>query len=194
MVIGNHPHWAGGDGGLQGQADLVRAGQLRVHERDPSRRRRRLGSHASSRRWRWHSSSGWAWKQVLRRVRHPPRVGLPGLRLPEPAGHEVLRRVRRPAGRHAARRGARGRGRARPAGARPVIRGEPIAATSAPGAEATTERRLVSVLFADLVGFTARSDGPTPSRSASSWRATSSCAGRSSSATAARSRSSSATP
>ena len=30
MVIGNHAHWAGRDGGLQGQADLVRARQLRV--------------------------------------------------------------------------------------------------------------------------------------------------------------------
>ena len=30
MVIGNHAHWADGDGGLRGQADLVRAGQLRV--------------------------------------------------------------------------------------------------------------------------------------------------------------------
>jgi class 3 adenylate cyclase len=42
------------------------------------------------------------------------------------------------------------------------VRGEPIAATSAPGAEATTERRLVSVLFADLVGFTSRSDSTDP--------------------------------
>ncbi len=30
MVIGNHAHWAGRDGGLQGQADLVRARQLRL--------------------------------------------------------------------------------------------------------------------------------------------------------------------
>ncbi len=45
---------------------------------------------------------------------------------------------------------------------RPIVRGEPIAVTSAPAAEATTERRLVSVLFADLVGFTSRSDSTDP--------------------------------
>ena len=49
------------------------------------------------------------------------------------------------------------------AGARPVVRGEPIASTGTPAAtEATTERRLVSVLFADLVGFTSRSDSTDP--------------------------------
>ena len=41
-----------------------------------------------------------------------------------------------------------------PAGARPAV--------AAPVAAATTERRLVSVLFADLVGFTARSDASDP--------------------------------
>ena len=45
---------------------------------------------------------------------------------------------------------------------RPIVRGEPIAVTGAPAAEATTERRLVSVLFADLVGFTSRSDATDP--------------------------------
>ena len=50
------------------------------------------------------------------------------------------------------------------ADARPLmVRGEPIAATGTPAAaEATTERRLVSVLFADLVGFTSRSDSTDP--------------------------------
>jgi class 3 adenylate cyclase/tetratricopeptide (TPR) repeat protein len=46
---------------------------------------------------------------------------------------------------------------------RPAVRGAPIAATGTPAvSEATTERRLVSVLFADLVGFTSRADGTDP--------------------------------
>jgi class 3 adenylate cyclase/tetratricopeptide (TPR) repeat protein len=61
---------------------------------------------------------------------------------------------------------ADGPGAPGPAGAdapRPVLRGEPIAATGTPAASAAiTERRLVSVLFADLVGFTSRSDGTDP--------------------------------
>ena len=49
------------------------------------------------------------------------------------------------------------------ASARPVVRGETVASTGTLAAtEATTERRLVSVLFADLVGFTSRSDSTDP--------------------------------
>ncbi|HSW43883.1 MAG TPA: adenylate/guanylate cyclase domain-containing protein [Patescibacteria group bacterium] len=48
------------------------------------------------------------------------------------------------------------------AGPRPIVRGVPIAAVGASASETTTERRLVSVLFADLVGFTSRSDSTDP--------------------------------
>ena len=54
-------------------------------------------------------------------------------------------------------------GRDRAAG-RPAVgeRGGPAGRAAGRPAEAITERRLVSVLFADLVGFTARSDGTDP--------------------------------
>ena len=68
----------------------------------------------------------------------------------------------------------------------------PNPSTSDPAAS-TSERKLVSVLFADLVGFTASRRIATPRTSATCCRATSNGARRSSAATAARSRSSSAT-
>ena len=53
----------------------------------------------------------------------------------------------------------------------------PSAAPPPPITEAVTERRLVSVLFADLVGFTPLSERATPRRCGSSCRATSTPAG-----------------
>ena len=108
--------------------------------------------------------------EVLRRVRQRARARLPGVRQREHARSQVLRRVRRRARRAAARAGRRAR---RPA----------------------AERRLVSVLFADLVGFTAASE----SRDAEDMRELLSryfetCRRLIDAATAARSRSSSATP
>ena len=72
-------------------------------------------------------------QEVLRRVRNAPGRRVPELRSDERAGREVLRRVR-----HRPRPAAGGRRRARRA--------------------PTAERRLVSVLFADLVGFTTLSE------------------------------------
>ena len=62
---------------------------------------------------------------------------LPELRRDEQAGRQVLQRVRHGAG------GRRRRPRSRGRTAAPAPRGDPVA-----------ERRLVTVLFADLVGFT----------------------------------------
>ena len=80
-------------------------------------------------------------RQVLHGVRRAARRGLPELRHGERADGQVLRRVRDPACGYDASRCAR------PAPRRPH--------PSAPVAE----RRLVSVLFADLVGFTTLAEG-----------------------------------
>ncbi len=98
-------------------------------------KRRRLGSVCDRLLELRHGER--AEPQVLRRVRLGACPRLPKLRCGECAGDEVLRRVRC---------FARGRPRA------PVAVG---AATAEPPA---AERRLVSVLFADLVGFTTLSE------------------------------------
>ena len=72
--------------------------------------------------------------QVLRRVRRAARARLLGVRNRESARGQVLRRVRPP---------ARGRSQRRRSAAAPAA-----------------ERKLVSVLFADLVGFTSASEAP----------------------------------
>ena len=72
--------------------------------------------------------------EVLLRVRHDAGKRVPVVRRRERAGREVLRRVRR-------RRSERPRGASRSAASTPAA-----------------ERRLVSVLFADLVGFTTLSE------------------------------------
>ena len=84
-------------------------------------------------------------------MRHAPGRRLRVLRGGEPGGGEVLRRVRGPA-----RRCARGRARADPARCHSRLQPATPAIAGAPGAStaAVAERRLVSVLFADLVGFT----------------------------------------
>ena len=86
--------------------------------------------------------------QVLRRVRRAAGPRLPVVRRRRRAGDEVLRRVR-----HAARRRRR--------------------SPTRPRRRRSAERRLVSVLFADLVGFTTPPRAATPRRRASSCRATS---------------------
>ena len=91
--------------------------------------------------------------QVLRRVRNEARPRLPVVRGPERAWHQVLRRVRRAADRCRGRRDPPAGRRAAPRRRRRAL-GD-AAAAAAPEAGLATERRLVSVLFADLVGFTA---------------------------------------
>ena len=109
--------------------------------------------------------------EVLPRVRDPPRGRLRAIARPLAARRQVLRGVR-----HADRR--------RPAGRR--RRGH---RTTTPVAE----RRVVSVLFADLVGFTTAREGRDAEETRELLARYFESPARSSSATAGRSRSSSAT-
>ena len=86
---------------------------------------------------------------------------LPELRHREPRGTEVLLRVRRGARERAARRAARRTSRARSSAASAARARRRCARRLRPGSAApAAERRLVSVLFADLVGFTTALGGP----------------------------------
>ena len=116
-----------------------------------------------------------AGSQVLQGVRRAAVSHLPGLRRDERPGRQVLRRVRVGARRGSARRR--------------------VGAAPSPTKDGDTERRVVSVLFVDLVGFTTLAEGRdaedvrTHADAATSTPPPTPC-----SATAAPSRSSSVTP
>ena len=80
-------------------------------------------------------------RQLLHPVRHAAGDGLPGVRPRQPAGRPLLRELRVGAAGHV---------------------GSPWRCRRRPIAMAVAERRLVSVLFADLVGFTTRSEDRDP--------------------------------